>query len=326
MWAIWGLNVRAFIKILATSLLLVVFSNLANAEKRIALVIGNSSYKHAGKLTNPKNDATALAAKFRELGFDKVNLKLDLDATNLRRALGQFSRESAGADTAVVYFAGHGVEVDGTNYIIPTDAKLSHVDDVDFEAVELSKLMRSLNRAKKLKLVILDACRDNPFKNNMSRGGASRSVGRGLARVSPAGSDTLVAYAAKEGTLAADGEGEHSPYAKALIKHLSTPGLDVRLMFGRVRDEVLAATGRKQEPFTYGSLSGQRIQLVPAEQAVEQSSRTPSQSGVNLSEAGQVWAATQATRSVAVLSTFEKKIRGHTLRSPSKSANCRASG
>lgn len=243
------------------ALLILTWVDAAHAEKRVALVIGNSGYKHVTRLTNPKNDATVLAQRFRELGFDKVTLKLDLDANVLRRTLGQFSRDSAGADTAVIYFAGHGIEVDGMNYVIPTDAKLSHVDDVDFEAVELNKLMRSLNRAKKLKLVILDACRNDPFKNNMAGIGGSRSVGRGLARVSLTGSDTLVAYAAREGTVAADGDDKHSPYAQALIKHITTPDLDIRLLFGRVRDDVLAATGRKQEPFTYGSLPGRPIFL-----------------------------------------------------------------
>ncbi|MEM8687806.1 MAG: caspase family protein, partial [Pseudomonadota bacterium] len=151
----------------------------------------------------------------------------------------------------------------GTNYVIPVDAGLAHVDDVEFEAVELSKLLSALNRAGALKLVILDACRNNPFKKTMASTGTTRSVGRGLARVNPVGSDTLVAYAAKEGTLADDGTGNNSPYAAALIKHLTTPGLDVRLMFGRVRDDVLAATGRRQEPFTYGSLGGEAIFLAP---------------------------------------------------------------
>lgn len=260
---------RALTYCAIAALFIVIQVNAAWAGKRVALLIGNSGYDHVSRLTNPKNDATVLARKFRDMGFDQVTLKLDLDTTAMRRALGQFSRDAAGADTAVIYFAGHGIEVDGANYLIPTDAKLSHVDDVDFEAIELRKLMRSLNRAKNLKLVILDACRNNPFMNNMEGVGGGRSVGRGLARVSPSGSDTLVAYASREGTIAADGEGDHSPFAQALINHVATPGLDVRLLFGRVRDDVLEATGRKQEPFTYGSLPGKRIFLAaPAPAAV----------------------------------------------------------
>ncbi len=243
--------------------LLLATASAALAEKRVALVIGNSDYVKSVRLKNPANDASRLAAKLKDIGFDKVTMKLDLAQAELRRTLGQFSRDAAGADIALIYFAGHGIEVDGTNYIIPTDAKLSHVDDVEFEAIELSKLMSSLNRAGTLKLVILDACRNNPFKHNMSGTGSTRAIGRGLARVNPAGSDTLVAYAAREGTVASDGEGENSPYADALIKHIATPGIDVRLLFGRIRDDVLKSTGRRQEPFTYGSLGGKSIYLKP---------------------------------------------------------------
>ncbi len=235
------------------------------AAKRVALVIGNSAYEKTSKLKNPENDARTLADTLDAIGFDQVTLKLDQTYTQLRRSLSQFSRQAAGADVALIYFAGHGIEVSGTNYVIPVDAGLAHVDDVEFEAVEVSKLLSAMNRAGTLKLVILDACRNNPFKQSMASTGTTRSVGRGLARVNPAGSDTLVAYAAKEGTLADDGTGTNSPYAAALIKHLTTPGLDVRLMFGRVRDEVLAATGRRQEPFTYGSLGGEAIYLAPPE-------------------------------------------------------------
>ncbi len=254
--------VPAVCRLLSTVIFVILTVSAALAEKRVALVIGNSAYQNVEKLKNPSNDATKLARKLRTIGFDKVTLKLDLSYSALRRTLGRFARDAAGADIALVYFAGHGIEVGGTNYVIPTDASLAHVDDVDLEAIELSTFMRVLNRASKLKLVILDACRNNPFRAGMSSQGVTRSIGRGLARVSPAGSDTLVAYAAREGTVAADGDGAHSPYAAALIKHIATPGLDVRLLFGRVRDEVMKSTGGKQEPFTYGSLAGNRIMLV----------------------------------------------------------------
>ena len=268
--------IMALFRILLVFCCLWIGSSAAMAEKRVALLIGNSKYLSVTPLANPKNDASVLAEKFREIGFDTVSLQQDLNAADLRRVLGQFAREAAGADIAVIYFAGHGIEVSGINYVIPTDAKLSHVDDVEFEALELSKLMRSVDRASKLKLVILDACRNNPFQKSMQGQGSTRSVGRGLARVSPPGSDTLVAYAAKEGTLADDGEGRHSPYAAALIKHIVSPGLDVRLLFGRVRDDVLSSTGRRQEPFTYGSLGGDAIYLNPPKPAetVEQE-KTP---------------------------------------------------
>lgn len=231
------------------------------AAKRVALVIGNEAYENVERLRNPANDARALAKKLKSIGFDQVDLHLDLSAGKLRRTLGQFARVAAGAEVALVYFAGHGIEVGGANYVIPTDARLSHADDVEFEAVPLSSVLYALNRASKLKLVILDACRDNPFQNSMKKSGATRSVGRGLARVKPTGGHTLVAYAAKEGTLAIDGAGNNSPFAAALVKHIATPSLDVRLVFGRVRDDVMRATGGKQEPFVYGSLPGSRLFL-----------------------------------------------------------------
>ena len=254
---------RLLAKLCLTAIVFICPASASEAAKRVALVIGNSAYSHAERLTNPLNDASKLAAKLKDIGFGTVTLKLDQSYNELRRSLRAFSKEAAGADIALLYFAGHGMEVGGTNYVIPTDAKLSHVDDVEYEAIELSKVIGALSRANKLKIVILDACRNNPFKASMATENTHRSMGRGLARVSPAGSDTLVAYAAKEGTIAADGDGEHSPYTRALLKHIGTGGLDVRLLFGRVRDDVLAATGRKQEPFTYGSLSGQRLALVP---------------------------------------------------------------
>lgn len=248
-------------RLLCISFLLVVSTTGAIAQKRVALVIGNSTYSSVPKLKNPANDATALATQLRAIGYDRVVLKLDLTGNDLRTALAGFAREAAGADIAIVYFAGHGIEVGGTNYIVPTDAKLAHVDDVDFEAIDLGKVIRALNRVSGLKLIILDACRNNPFRSSMAGLGTTRSVGRGLARVTPSTNNMLVAYAAKENTIAADGRGRHSPYATALLKHIATPNVDVRLLFGRVRDDVLKLTGGRQEPFTYGSLSGQELPL-----------------------------------------------------------------
>ena len=247
----------------ATLLLLTATVTGALAQKRVALIIGNSAYTAVSALPNPVNDAKAIADAFKRMGFDEVTLKLDTSQTSLRRALGQFSRTAAGADVAVIYYAGHGIEVAGQNYLIPVDATLANAEDVTFEAVSLNTAMGALVRAGKLKLVILDACRNNPFRAKMAAGGSKRSIGRGLARVSPSGSDTLVAYAAREGTTADDGKGTHSPYTKALLSFIETPGLDIRLLFGKVRDSVRNATGNRQEPFTYGSLGGDGVFLNP---------------------------------------------------------------
>lgn len=284
--------IKTFVRGVAILTLLLATASAAFAEKRVALLIGNSKYDKVSPLKNPANDATRLAQKLTDMGFDKVTLQLDLAQTALRRTLGQFARDAAGADIALIYYAGHGIEVGGTNYIIPTDASLAHVDDVKFEAVELSKVVSSLNRAGTLKLVILDACRDNPFKASMASTGATRSIGRGLARVDPSGSDTLVVYAAEGGTIAEDGTDEHSPFARALMKHIATPGLDVRLMFGRVRDEVLKNTGRRQTPYTYGSLGAKRIFLKPGQSAGANASQAPN---VQTSMEGIFWNSIQTS-------------------------------
>ncbi len=245
--------------LLATFLFAVV-SGEANA-KRVALIIGNSEYKSVSKLPNPTNDAQAMAATLARLGFDTVSLKMNQDFTTFRRTLRAFARKAAGADLGLVFFAGHGIEVGGQNYLIPTDAELSDASDVDFEAIPLSMVMGALDRVKKLKLVVLDACRDNPFASRMKTTGATRSIGRGLARVAPRGQNSLVAYAAREGTVARDGDGKHSPYVTALLTHIETPGLEIGFLFRKVRDAVVDKTGGSQEPFVYGSLSGEAIYL-----------------------------------------------------------------
>lgn len=235
----------------------------AYAEKRVALVIGNSAYKNVGKLTNPNNDATAVAELFRKVGFEVVDVRHDLGNNDLRRAIREFSATIRDVDIAVVYYAGHGIEVDGTNYLIPTDATLQQDVDVEDETLALDRVLRMLEPARRLRLVILDACRDNPFARTMKRTVSSRSIGRGLAKVELTASDTLIAFAAKAGSTVADGDGANSPYTTALVKHIAEPGLDVRLAFGRVRDDVLRSTKSKQEPFVYGSLGGSTVSLTP---------------------------------------------------------------
>lgn len=234
------------------------------AEKRVALVVGNSAYQNVSKLANPSHDADAMSATLKAAGFDAVDLKRDLRANEMRRALRDFSDRARDADVAIVYFAGHGIEVDGTNYLIPIDAVLERDIDAYDEAIALDRIMTVVEPAKKLRLVILDACRDNPFSKTMKRTLSQRSIGRGLAKVEPNSPNTLIAYAAKAGSTAADGEGKNSPFTAALIRHLPKPGLDLRKAFGFARDEVLKATNNKQEPFIYGSLGGDDFALVPA--------------------------------------------------------------
>src|SRR5665213_2949576 len=238
-------------------------SQPALAGKRVALVMGNSAYQNVTPLANPKNDSEAMAAMLKGAGFDVVTLKRDLNVTAMRRALRDFSDTVRDADVAVVYFAGHGMEIDGTNYVIPVDAVLERDIDAFDEAIPLDRFLTVVEPAKQLRLVILDACRDNPFNRTMKRTIASRAIGHGLAKVEPESPNTLIAFAAKAGSTASDGDSKNSPFTAALIKYLPRPGLDLRKAFGYARDDVLKATNNKQEPFIYGSLGGDDVALVP---------------------------------------------------------------
>ncbi|MBP1096946.1 caspase family protein [Bradyrhizobium diazoefficiens] len=239
----------------------------AFAGKRVALVLANSAYQHAPSLTNPVNDGSVMAKTLKDAGFDIVDSRHDLSALETRRVLRDFADATRDADIAVVYYAGHGIEVEGSNYLIPVDAKLERDTDVYDEALSLDRVLVAVEPAKQLRLVILDACRDNPFGKTMKRSVASRGIGRGLAQVEPSSPNTLIAYSAKAGFTAQDGDGANSPFTVALSKHLTTPGLDVRRAFGFVRDDVLKSTGNKQEPFVYGSLGGADVPLVPVKVA-----------------------------------------------------------
>ena len=229
------------------------------SERRVALVIGNSAYKNVSALTNPQRDASTIATALRQVGFQSVTLVTDLDRNKLTEALQKFAQTAEDADWSLVYFAGHGMEIGGVNYLIPIDAKLASDRDMEFQAVSLNTVLNAAERAKKLRLVILDACRDNPFAAQMKRtmAMATRSVSRGLAQVEPE-AGTMVVYAAKHGETALDGSGNNSPFASALAKNLATPGLEVRLLFDVVRDDVMEITARKQQPFSYGSISGRQ--------------------------------------------------------------------
>jgi hypothetical protein len=255
---------RALLGIVLTVWLTLLVSHPALAEKRVALVIGNSTYQKVAKLSNPANDAAVVAAMFKSAGFDMVESKLNLTISELRKTLRDFGNKSRDADVAVVYYAGHGIELDGNNYLIPIDATLETDADVLDETLPLDRVLFAVEPAKHLRLVILDACRDNPFAKTMKRTIAARAIGRGLAKVEPSSPNTMIAFAAKAGSTASDGDSKNSPFATALVDHLAKPGLDLRKAFGFVRDDVLKATNNSQEPFIYGSLGGNDVALVPA--------------------------------------------------------------
>jgi hypothetical protein len=250
----------------ATILSMVLAPKAAWADKRVALIVGNSSYQAVPQLPNPSRDANSVAKMFRDAGFDSVEIQINVGNLEFKRAIRKFEAMADQADIAVVYYAGHGLEIGGTNYLIPVDARLASDRDADDEAIPLERLVSSADGARRLRLIILDACRDNPFVTTMRRERkvATRGVAGGLGKVEPTSTDTLIAYAAKAGSTADDGDGQHSPFTTAVLKNLTVPGLDVRLAFGRVRDEVLKMTASRQEPFVYGSLGGGNVSLVPA--------------------------------------------------------------
>jgi uncharacterized caspase-like protein len=277
----------------------------ASAEKRVALVIGNGAYKNASKLSNPTNDAKAIAGMLQTAGFDAVELHENLGIREMRQAIVDFSDIARDADTAIVYYSGHGIEVNGINYLIPVDAALNRDVDVPYETYSLDNLVQVLEPARRLRLIMLDACRDNPFVRSMKRTVGSRAVSRGLAAVEPASVNTLIAYAAKAGSYALDGDGTNSPYATAVLNNLAIPGLDLRIAFGRVRDDVLKMTKNRQEPFVYGSLGGTNVSIVVSSAPSDSSATLPAQpSSIPVDRAAQAWGVIQNTTSIAVIEDF----------------------
>jgi uncharacterized caspase-like protein len=222
-------------------------------------------------LTNPEHDAEVIAASLRAVGFDQVTLVEDATRDKMIGALRAFAAESAKADWAVVYYSGHGMEAFGINFLSPVDAALASGHDVFSETVSLDQVMASVDGAKKLKLVLLDACRTNPFLAQMRRTAsldvgvtqassasgafAARAVDHGLGAIQVSGA-TLVVYATKHGQTALDGQGNDSPFAVALVQRIATPNVEINKLFRLVRDDVWEATAGRQEPYTYGSLPG----------------------------------------------------------------------
>jgi hypothetical protein len=189
-------------------------SGPALADHRVALVIGNSDYKNVARLANPVNDAALVAEMFSHAGFEKVTIKLNLDLSGMRKALREFGASVRDAEVAAIYYAGHGIELDGNNYLIPTDAVLKTDTDVLDETLSLERVLFAVEPARQLKLIILDACRDNPFARTMKRTMATRGIGRGLARTEPNSSNTMIAFAARAGSTASDGDSANSPFTR----------------------------------------------------------------------------------------------------------------
>ncbi|MCB2089308.1 MAG: caspase family protein [Sphingomonadaceae bacterium] len=225
--------------------------------KRVALVIANGEYQTASSLDNPPRDGELVAASLREAGFETVQIARDLPFDQFLARLRQFRDEARGAEAALIYYAGHGIEAKGRNWLVPTDAKLNSVDDLAYEAIDLDLAMDALDGAQ-LRIAVLDACRNNPFTVDWK--GTTRAVTRGLAPIEV--DDVLVIYAAAPGMVAYDGEGDNSPFATSLARRILQPGLPVQMLGGMVRDDVLTATEGEQRPFISASITGRAIYLV----------------------------------------------------------------
>jgi hypothetical protein len=239
----------------------------AAAEKRIALVIGNSAYQNTGELRNPRNDAADMAGALRRLGFEVLDGR-DLDKRSMERIIRQFGLRLSNADLALFFYAGHGVAIGGQNYLVPTDARLGAEGDADFEALPLSLVLKQMEREARTSIVLLDACRDNPLARNLARSMGTRStmVGQGLAEVRT-GVGTLIGFSTQPGNVATDGDGRNSPYTEALLRNIEEPGRDVSGVLIAVRNHVLKATEGKQVPWEHTSLTGQvylRLDALPA--------------------------------------------------------------
>lgn len=222
----------------------------AAAERRVALVIGNGAYTDTRALPNPPNDARDVAAKLSELGFDVV-AGYDLDSDQISDARRRFFDKVRGADVALLYYAGHGVQVDGINYILPVDAKILEKTDLNRWAVDVNDLIDDM-KAAQLSIIILDACRDNPLTRSLSR---SASTSAGLAPVE-VGTGSYIAFSTAPGHTAADGTGRNSPFTAALLRHIDEPDVEIRLMMADVRGDVWTSTDQTQRPWENNSLIG----------------------------------------------------------------------
>ncbi|WP_051332562.1 caspase family protein [Cucumibacter marinus] len=291
--------------VLALTLVLVGRAAAATGD-RVALVIGNSAYSHVSALPNPANDAADMASALERVGFE-VDVALDQGYDALRRRLLEFAAKARGADFALVFYAGHGIEIDKQNYLVPVDAELATDISAQFEAVPLDMVMQSVSGANKLSMVLLDACRNNPFAARMERTSSTRSIGRGLSPVEPS-SGTLVGYASEGGSVASDGDGRNSPYTEGLLTFLEQPGLEVNMLFRRVRDHVMRETGNEQRPFVYGSLPGESLYFVPPADGgggvTPDPTPTPSPTPAPKSPDQLAWEGIKDTESEAILQAF----------------------
>jgi hypothetical protein len=291
------LRVLRMLRVGAAFLFLILLASSALAEKRVALVIGNSAYKSTGELTNPKNDATDVGAALTKVGFQVID-GFDLDKAAFDRKVRDFANALQGAEVGLLFYAGHGLQVAGNNYLVPVDAQLTTAAALEFEMVRLDVIHRVMEQQTTTNILFLDACRDNPLARNLARamGARSSAIGRGLAAVE-SGVGTLISFSTQPGNVALDGNGRNSPFAGALVKHLSAKE-DLSAILILVRNDVMRETQRKQVPWEHSALTGKFYFDGSALAA------PPSAKPAPLSEAAEAWDRTKDTTSIAVLELF----------------------
>lgn len=240
--------------LLVLALLLTVTT--ASAERRVALVLGNAQYQHAAPLANPVRDAQAMAERLKKLDFEVVS-GFDLTKPQTQATIAQFAKQVRGADIALFFYAGHGLQVSGKNYLLPVDAALEDETSLDFEAVSVDFVLRQMSRETSIRLVFLDACRDNPLVDVLAKTAGVNGASSGLAEIpiENGGAGTLVAFAASPNQLAYDGSGEHSPFTAALLQHIGAPNVSITEAMNRVTGDVFKATAGKQRPWLNVSLT-----------------------------------------------------------------------
>src|SRR5215471_5194417 len=294
------------VRIVTVLLLLGLLSLPAHAQKRVALVIGNSAYQHTAKLDNPKNDAMDMAAVLKRWGFQVID-GFDLDKVAFESKVRDFSAALREADVGLFFYAGHGLQAAGQNYLIPVDAKAETADALDWEMVRLDLVQRTMERAASTNIIFLDACRNNPLARNLARtmGTRSADVGRGLAPVE-SGIGTLISFSTQPGNVALDGAGRNSPFAGALVKRIATSKDDLSALLIDVRNDVRKATQNAQVPWEHSSLTGRFYFNLVARPAPSTGVAPQPSTRPRPSDAAQAWTVAERSTDPAVLEAFIK--------------------
>jgi uncharacterized caspase-like protein len=230
-----------------------------NFQHRVSLVIGNGAYRFAPALANPANDEADVVDVLHKLNFDVVDGK-NLDRRGMEDAIRQFGHKLDDADLALFFYSGHGLQVDGKNYLVPIDAKLERTSDLSLDAIDVRTVLTQMQSGQRVNLVFLDACRDNPLARSLARSIGSRSVsiGQGLGAIEGA-LGTMISFSTQPDNVALDGDGRNSPFTTALLKHLVDHGIDIDVVMRRVRADVIAQTHQKQIPWDHSSLVGEVV-------------------------------------------------------------------